>query len=577
MIDPAILAAARRPLGPGRFVWLASYPKSGNTWIRAIITALGTHPHLFTVDQLESGAQPFNVASSITAYGLDSRWLNAEETDRLRTSLLTDVSWFGDNDTETPIFRKTHEVYRSADPGHEPFPATCTRAAILVVRDPRDVACSFAPFFGVDLDAAIDTMAKESWGGRSNPALCQTEQPWGTWSSQIESWLAPDVPFPVHLVRYEDLAVDAVATLEPVLAAVGLDCTREQLALAVEQTRFERLKESERQRGFRETSPKTESFFRSGRSGAWREVLDGGQVATIEHDHRPMMDRLGYESTTEVLVLAPLPAHLGLRVRLGEVPASLEGSRSPKPWISTTDSSTIVRFGKDRALKVDAGSVATLQWPADSDDVNWVIQGWAVTLATLQRGEVSLHASTIAVGGEVIALAGRQGAGKSTTSVALQQRGHRILVDDTTLLRFEDGAVSMTPYSRNVHLLRDSADALGLDFDELPRLAGGRIKVSFSPEEPPVEPRRIDRVIVLEPADDCSDVSLVEVRGVDKVSTLGEHMARRSIAPAILGHQRYFELLTSLAQAVPVFVLSRPTSAWSLDEVVNLIEVSARG
>ena len=152
-----------------------------------------------------------------------------------------------------------------------------------------------------------------------------------------------------------------------------------------------------------------------------------------------------------------------------------------------------------------------------------------------------------------------------------------MLVDDTTLLRFDDGAVSMTPYSRNVHLLRDSADALGLDFDEMPRLAGGRIKVSFSPQEPPIEPRRVDCVIVLDPREDCTQVSLTEIRGADKVAALGEHMARRSIAPAILGHQRYFELLTSLAQSVPVFVLSRPTSRWCLDEVVSLIEESVRG
>ena len=48
----------------GRTVWLASYPKSGNTWIRAIVTALSTHPHFFEVNRLQSGAQPFALAAS---------------------------------------------------------------------------------------------------------------------------------------------------------------------------------------------------------------------------------------------------------------------------------------------------------------------------------------------------------------------------------------------------------------------------------------------------------------------------------------------------------------------------------
>ena len=104
----------------------------------------------------------------------------------------------------------------------------------------------------------------EPVGAVSSPAQTQTDQPWGSWSTHAESWLAADVPFPVHLVRYEDLKRDAVATLEPVFAAIGLECTREELAAAVEQSRFDRLKSSEVERGFRETSKNTQTFFRRG-------------------------------------------------------------------------------------------------------------------------------------------------------------------------------------------------------------------------------------------------------------------------------------------------------------------------
>ena len=52
-------------------MWLASYPKSGNTWMRAIVTALGTHRHLFGVNQLGSGAQPNHVGGVQGVYGID--------------------------------------------------------------------------------------------------------------------------------------------------------------------------------------------------------------------------------------------------------------------------------------------------------------------------------------------------------------------------------------------------------------------------------------------------------------------------------------------------------------------------
>ena len=330
-------------------MWLASYPKSGNTWVRAIVTALSTHPHLFQVNQLSSGAQPFSLAGSLPRLGLDSRWLSFDENDRLRTAFIRPTSPPDDDDADTvkpAVLRKTHEVWRPGLPGREPFPPDATRAAILVVRDPRDVACSFAPFFGVELDEAIDTMGSPPDTGPGQPVHGVTAQPWGSWSDHARSWLGPDVPFPVHLIRYEDLRHDAVATLEPVFAAIGLECTREQLAAAVEEARFERLRESETRGGFREVSPNTRTFFREGRAGGWRDTLSDAQVAAIEADHADVMTELGYELVTAEAprrALAEsraskrrrgdtswleLPAHLGIDVHLGDVPDELPDSET---------------------------------------------------------------------------------------------------------------------------------------------------------------------------------------------------------------------------------------------------------
>jgi aryl sulfotransferase len=529
---------------------------------------------------------------SLGQFGLDSRWLSNDETDRLRASLIC-ATQPEDGGTQ-PRLRKTHEMWRPGDAGAEPFPAAATRAAILVVRDPRDVACSFAPFFGVDLDAAIDAMAGSGGSAVSHPVHGHTAQPWGSWTNHSRSWLAADVPFPVHVVRYEDLRRDAVTTLTPVFDAIGLTSTHEQLVAAVDQAGFERLRQSEMSGGFREVSPNTQTFFRQGRAGGWRSELSDRQVAAIEADHGDVMVELGYELVTadrprralaqsrasqrrrrETSWMTP-PPHLGLEVRVGDIPDELPGAARPRSGLQTTPRATRVQFPDGNALLVEDGRVVTVQWNLDAEegdaDLSWLIQGWSVTLASLQRGNLSLHASTIQLGDEVVALAGHQGAGKSTTAMGLRGRGHHLLVDDTTVIGFRDGGAWTTPFARNVHLLRDAADALGVDADALPVL-GGRIgKYAFRAEEPPEVPHRIDRIVVLTKPKDSTEVELEVIRGAERVRLLRQHVSRRGLAEDILGQATFFGQLARLADAAIVQVLRRPREGWSLDAVLDAIE-----
>jgi len=304
-------AAAARENGPGQTVWLASFPKSGNTWMRAIVTALQTGDHLFAVNQLGSGAQPFHVGGAVGRWGMDVRWVDNDEIEVLR-SAMTHRRVAPPSDAP-PMLRKTHELYRPGSDGREPFPLAATRAAILIVRDPRDVACSYAPFFGTNLAGAVASMQIDR-PAYPNPAQQSARQPWGSWSSHTLSWLDETVPFPVHLVRYEDMRSDAVGVLKPVFDAIGMPVPTEDLAAAVERTRFDRLKSDETDKGFRETSPKTRTFFRKGRAGGWREELPENLVARLRDDHGPVMEMLGYHGTEPtpsdddaVSVVTPVP------------------------------------------------------------------------------------------------------------------------------------------------------------------------------------------------------------------------------------------------------------------------------
>jgi aryl sulfotransferase len=589
-----IRLAGQRSSGSGGTVWLASFPKSGNTWMRAIVTALGVHPHFFAVNQLGSGHQPYRVGGEFYRSGLDCRWLDSREIDVLRdTQIRRSSPMNGDGDDRgNPRLRKTHEIYRPGEYGREAFPTEATRAALLIVRDPRDVVCSHSPFFGMSIDDSIDALAKQSTAGQASPAGGMTAQPWGSWSQHLASWLDKSVPFPVHLIRYEDLKSDAVGTLLPIFNLIGLTCTESELHSAVEQAAFDRLRDSESQHGFAETSPRTNQFFRKGTSGGWREELTDSQVAMIENDHSHAMELLGYPLVSDDATRATaaevrasrtrqqgghwldLPDYLNISVARGKTPESLPGAKQPRPWISVTPDEALVRFQFGAKLLVTGGRNAIVEWDLSQDasaDPSWLVQGWVVTLAMLQRGQLSLHAATVRIGDKTIAVAGHRGAGKSTTSMALRKRGHRLLIDDVTLIEFHDNQAWTTPYPRNVHLLPDAATAVGLDFDALPVLAGGRVKAAFRAEDPPTEPMMIDRIVVLSPGND-EGVHVVPQRGAERLPALMGHTRRDGIAPLVLGQERYFHLLAKLADTTPVSLLRRPREGWTLDEVAGAIE-----
>lgn len=571
--------------GPGPIVWIASYPKSGNTWLRAILTAVSRGDHLFALDRLGSGAQPAHVASALVDLGLDPRWLSPDQIELVRTALIT-----RQGAGPAPMFRKTHEVYRhrplrwsgplTAAP--EPFPSRATRGAILVVRDPRDVVCSYAAFFGIPLAEAVAALRTEA-ARPAAPAAMLGEEPWGSWSSNASSWLGEDVPFPVWTVRYEDLRADAVTSLLPVLAGVGLDVERDDLSAAVDRARWGRLREEEDRAGFAESSPWAARFFRRGTSGGWREELPAELVAQVERDHGPMMERMGYALSARTR-RDPVAATGPIRTRLGPVPHELVGAVQPQPWAWVEPGRVLVRFPGGQRLLVTRGDEALIdpgadEPPVDSEvpsDLAWIAQGWAVMLAHLQRGGVSLHAASVEVGTKVVCIAGNRRSGKSTAAMGAHTRGHRILVDDVSPLDLgyegAGGPVLVLPFPRQVHLTSESAQELGIDFDALVPLGGGRLKAGFRPADPGPVARPVDVIAVLAADPDVDDVTVRPLEGADRVAALRPHTVHRGLSPAILGPDRYFRLLTDLANRVRVVEVQRPAGRWSTGHVIDAVE-----
>jgi hypothetical protein len=284
-------------------IWLASYPKCGNTWMRLLLANIGQE-RPFGMNDIHKAGRGELIASS--RHWIDnialapSAMLTPAEADRLRPIAYR----FQLAEARHGLsFVKCHDAYVRLPDGTPLMGGReAARGAILIVRDPRDVAVSFANHQSATLDETIEMM------NRSDAAIAtpgagmnnQLRQLLGTWSGFAASWL-DQAELPVHLVRYEDMHQDPLGTLAGVLAFAGLEVAPTDMERAINFARFERLQNEEVRYGFQEAPKMRRSsvinsgrFFRRGQAGGWRDELTADQAARIEDDHRKMMQRLGY-------------------------------------------------------------------------------------------------------------------------------------------------------------------------------------------------------------------------------------------------------------------------------------------
>lgn len=276
-----------------RIWWLASYPKSGSTWVRMFVNAYvsGFPLDLNSAWQYATGdlqpqtyqltaAQPITDMSDVDCvYYRPAVLLNHILSSHTKDTML-----------------KTHHAKLEVD-GIPLIPPRLSRGALYIVRDPRDVAISFADHLGVSIDKAIERMA-------SNEQLLE-KKPYrlfhflASWSTHVDSWTVQNRDVRTSGVRYEDMVSKPKDTFQQILLALGLPAhNKERFQFALAQTKFDHLQALERDGGFREKG-NGEAFFRAGKAGKWRKVLSAKQVRTIEQNHGETMRRWKYELTSD--------------------------------------------------------------------------------------------------------------------------------------------------------------------------------------------------------------------------------------------------------------------------------------
>jgi hypothetical protein len=279
-------------MGPDKIVWLASYPKSGNTWMRAFLTAL-LNPDKQGLDI--NNMVPSTIASSRQLFdemaGVAASDLLPDEIDRLRPSIYRQNAM----ESKELIYYKIHDAWIRL-PGGEPLiPADVTRGVIYIIRNPLDVAVSFAHHLHTNIDRTIENMNNPDYAfcDRTDRLANQLRQRLLTWSGHVKSWV-DESGLPVLVMRYEDMSAEPEKTFSEAIDFIGLKHTPAEIIAALELCAFSRMQEQEGEKGFSEKNARSPSFFRKGIVGDWQGVLTPEQVWKIEEKHGEVMGRFGY-------------------------------------------------------------------------------------------------------------------------------------------------------------------------------------------------------------------------------------------------------------------------------------------
>ena len=262
---------------PGRtIVWIVSYPKSGNTWVR------------FLVCNLVFGVQE-------SAAALDSMAPDIHEVDATPEP------------PAAPVFMKTHFPFSPTLPLAEH-----TAGAIYIVRHPADVLLSNFHYsqrstpVAAERQVALEQYVDRYLAARGAPRWIELGM--GTWDEHVRSWLVTKRPFPVLPLRYEDLLADTPQGARQICSFLGLTRSAEEIDRSVAGASFRRMREIEesdiRARNvgifykpyLQPSIDAGTRFMRAGKAGEAAQILTAEQRRRVWAAFGPITQELGYDA-----------------------------------------------------------------------------------------------------------------------------------------------------------------------------------------------------------------------------------------------------------------------------------------
>ena len=279
-------------------IWIASYPKSGNTWVRSLLSAyLYSDDGIFNFGLLNK-IQQFPSKKYLKFFQKDFKdikevsnyWIAAQE----RINLLNDGI----------IFLKTHSALCTLE-NNSFTNKSNTKAAICVVRDPRNIITSFSHHYSLNIEESFNflnnrkKMLLENQYGHKDFAVATVL---GNWADHYKSW--KNLKFaPLLIIKYEDLIIDTKKTFILILnflsKLMDVKIDEKKITNSINSCSFDIMAKKEKVEGFPESithkkSNKKLNFFNLGEKNNWKNLLDPEIEKKLKKVFHEEMKELGY-------------------------------------------------------------------------------------------------------------------------------------------------------------------------------------------------------------------------------------------------------------------------------------------
>ena len=282
------------------FIWLASYPKSGNTLVRSLLSS-----YFFSKDgifnlRLIKNIKQFPTIKLFEDLGIDI----TNEKEVIANYIRVQQSF---NIKESTQFLKTHSYLFNIE-NNAFTDLNNSLGVIYIVRDPRNVVTSYANHRSMSVDESTNCIIN-NWvfGGNFNSFNFteKTKVYTGTWATNYKSWKSFKSQGKYLLIKYEDLINKKEEILLQMLKFIyklnkkKLEVDQVKFKNAIESTSFERMKNLEKEVGFIESkinkkTGKKISFFNLGKKNDWKKLIDPTIKKKIENAFKEEMEELGY-------------------------------------------------------------------------------------------------------------------------------------------------------------------------------------------------------------------------------------------------------------------------------------------
>jgi hypothetical protein len=278
-------------------IWIASYPKSGNTWLRSLLCA-----YFFSKD----GKFNFNQLGNIKQFS--SYFLSSTEVNESNYQSIVSKNWIPTqeiiNKDNKIHFLKTHNALCSIN-GNNFTNKKNTLASVYIVRDPRNIITSISNHYDFKLPDTLEFIKNKRKIIFPNNKKTKYHSDFNfisSWSDHYLSWKNIDFA-PVKIIRYEDLLTDVdkvfISILEFLSKFIKINFDKNKIKNSIDSTNFDNLAKMEKKEGFLESSDSTKNhkkirFFHLGNKNTWKNLLDRKVSQNIEDHFKKEMESLGY-------------------------------------------------------------------------------------------------------------------------------------------------------------------------------------------------------------------------------------------------------------------------------------------